>query len=197
MIPIYTASEEITVILNSINNGNRERLNVIIPLVYNELRRQAKQFLHGECENHTLQTTALINEAYIRLVEQENNEWENRAHFFGLAGNMMRRILVDYARAKQSEKRGGNNEDIPLDEAFSLMIETTDETKKLDLIMLDEALKKLALIDEQEAQIVELRYFSGLSVDETAEVLGISRSSVKRDWNMAKAWLRREMTPKN
>lgn len=193
MFPIAPASEEITALLDALNKGNREVLDSLIPLVYKELHHQAHRYLRGERADHTLQTTALINEAYLRLVEQKDVRWENRAHFFGLAANMMRRILVDYAKTKHRRKRGGGEADVPLEEALSVAVETTSEAAKIDLMMLDEALNKLALKDEQQARIVELRYFSGLTVEETAEVLNISTMTVKRDWNVAKAWLRREV----
>lgn len=196
MFPINTASEEITKILNTLNDDNREVLDTLVPLVYKELHMQAHRYLRSERANHTLQTTALINEAYLRLVEQKDMRWQNRAHFFGMAANMMRRILVDYAKTKYRAKRGGKDSDLPLEEILTVRIETTNEATKIDLIALDEALNKLAAEDEQEARIVELRYFSGLTIEETAEVLGISTMTVKRDWNAAKAWLRREMNPK-
>lgn len=182
--------------LNALNDGNREVLDSLIPLVYKELHTQARRYLRGERPNHTLQTTALINEAYLRLVEQKDVRWENRAHFFGLAANMMRRILVDYAKTKHRTKRGGKDAEVPLEEALSVTVETSNEATKIDLILLDEALNKLALKDERQARIVELRYFSGLTVEETAEVMDISTMTVKRDWNVAKAWLGREINPK-
>lgn len=200
MFPANTSDEEITGLLNVLNDGNRdEALNALIPFVYKELHRQAHRYLSGERSNHTLQTTALINEAYLRLVEQKDVRWQNRAHFFYLAANMMRRILVDYAKTKYRAKRGGKDADLPLEDAyaFAVAVETTNEATKIDLIVLDEALNKLALKDEQEARIVELRYFSGLTIEETAEVLGVSTMTVKRDWNVAKAWLRRELKPKD
>jgi RNA polymerase sigma factor (TIGR02999 family) len=197
MFPASTSDKEITGLLNALNDGNRdEALDALIPFVYKELHRQAHRYLSGERANHTLQTTALINEAYLRLVEQKDVRWQNRAHFFYLAANMMRRILVDYAKTKYRAKRGGKDVNLPLEEAFAVALETANEATKIDLIVLDEALNKLALKDEQEARIVELRYFSGLTVEETAEVLGISTMTVKRDWNVAKAWLRREINPK-
>ena len=197
MFPANTSDKEITALLNALNDDNRgEVLDSLIPFVYKELHVQAHRYLRGERANHTLQTTALINEAYLRLVEQKDVRWQNRAHFFGLAANMMRRILVDYAKTKYRAKRGGKDSDLPLEEALLVAVETTNEAAKIDLIVLDEALNKLALKDEQEARIVELRYFSGLTVEETAEVLGISTMTVKRDWNVAKAWLRREINPK-
>ena len=197
MFPANTPDKEITALLNALHDENRnEVLDALIPFVYKELHMQAHRYLRGERADHTLQTTALINEAYLRLVEQKDVHWQNRAHFFGLAANMMRRILVDYAKTKYRVKRGGKDAVLPLDEALLVAVETTNEATKIDLIVLDEALNKLALKDEQEARIVELRYFSGLTVEETAEVLGVSTMTVKRDWNVAKAWLRREMNPK-
>jgi RNA polymerase sigma factor (TIGR02999 family) len=196
MFPINTAPEEITKILNTLNDDNREVLDTLVPLIYKELHIQAHRYLRSERANHTLQTTALINEAYLRLVEQKDMRWQNRAHFFGMAANMMRRILVDYAKTKYRAKRGGRDLNLPFEEALSVKLEATSEATKLDLIALDEALNKLAVEDKQEARIVELRYFSGLTIEETAEVLGISTMTVKRDWNVAKAWLRREMNPK-
>ena len=187
-------SEEITVILRELNaDTSRDALDALLPLVYDELHRQAHRYLRGERSNHTLQTTALINEAYLRLIGQKSVEWQNRAHFFGLAANMMRRILVDYAKTKQRVKRGGADENLPLENALSIAAETTNEAVKIDLIALDSALDKLAAKDERLARIVELRYFSGLTVEETAEVLKISTMTVKRDWNVAKAWLHKEI----
>lgn len=188
-------SEEITVMLRALNaETNRETLDALLPLVYDELHRQAHRYLRGERRNHTLQTTALINEAYLRLIGQKSVEWQNRAHFFGLAANMMRRILVDYAKSKHRAKRGGNDEDGSLEDAFSVAAAATNEDVKIDLIALDVALDRLAVKDERLARIVELRYFSGLTVEETAEVLKISTMTVKRDWNVAKAWLHKEIT---
>ncbi|MET0753121.1 MAG: sigma-70 family RNA polymerase sigma factor [Pyrinomonadaceae bacterium] len=195
MFPVKSASEEITAMLHNLNEGKREVLDDLIPLVYRELHAQAHRYLRSERPNHTLQTTALINEAFLKLTEQKDVKWENRAHFFGLAANIMRRILVDYARAKHRVKRGGKETDLPLEDALSVSMETADEATKIDLILLDEALNKLAKKDLQQAQIVELRYFSGLTVEETAKVLSVSTMTVKRDWNTAKAWLRREIAP--
>jgi RNA polymerase sigma-70 factor (ECF subfamily) len=188
-------SEEITVILRSLNaETSRDSVDALLPLVYDELHRQAHRYLRGERRNHTLQTTALINEAYLRLVGQQSVEWQNRAHFFGLAANMMRRILVDYAKTKHRIKRGGTDKDLPLEDALSVAAETSSEKVKIDLIALDSALERLVAMDERLARIVELRYFSGLTVEETAEVLKISTMTVKRDWNVAKAWLHKEIT---
>jgi RNA polymerase sigma factor (TIGR02999 family) len=193
MSSLAAPSEEITALLHAWRDGNREVLEQLVPLVYKELHARAHRYLYGERPNHTLQATALINEAFLRLAGQKDVQWENRAHFFGLAANMMRRILVDYAKTRYRAKRGGKESDLPLEEAFSVALEETDEATKIDLIFLDDALNKLAAKDEQQARIVELRYFSGLTVEETAEVLDISSMTVKRDWNVAKAWLRREI----
>ncbi|HEX8247144.1 MAG TPA: sigma-70 family RNA polymerase sigma factor [Pyrinomonadaceae bacterium] len=183
--------EEITAMLRAWGDGHREALDALVPLVYDELHRQAHRFLRGERPNHTLQTSALINEAYLRLVGQKDVEWQNRTHFFGIAANMMRRILVDYAKTKQRVKRGGADENLPLEEALTVVAEITNEDTQIDLILLNEALNKLTALDERQARIVELRYFSGLTVEETAQVLDVSEMTVKRDWNVAKAWLRR------
>lgn len=160
-----------------------------MPLVYDELHRQASRYLRKERQGHTLQTTALINEAYLKLIDQRNVNWESRSHFFAIAAQAMRRILVDYARTTHRKKRGGGDIKVPLDDA---MLVAADETP-VDLIALDEALNKLAERDLQQARIVELRYFSGLSLEETADVLNVSRATVASDWNMAKVWLFREL----
>jgi RNA polymerase sigma factor (TIGR02999 family) len=172
------------------SDGNQEVLVDLLPLVYDELHRQAARYLRRERENHTLQATALINEAYLKLIDQRAVKWESRTHFFAIAANMMRRILVDYARSKNAEKRGGDYFILPLDEAH----EITGKEKSLDLIALDEALTRLAQLDERQARIVELRYFGDLTLEETAEALGISRTTVADDWAMARAWLHRELT---
>lgn len=161
-----------------------------MPLIYDELRRQAHRHLNRERPNHTLQTTALVHEAYLRLIEQTGVNWQNRAHFFGLAGQMMRRILVDYAGKRNREKRGGPHEALPLDETFVIAAAETE----VDLLALDEALNRLEEMDERQARVVELRYFSGLSIEDTAVVLAISPATVKREWNMARTWLRAELT---
>lgn len=183
-------TREITQILQEWSSGKREAFDKLMPLVYDELHRQAARYLRRERANHTLQTTALINEAYMKLIDQKQVAWESRTHFFALAANAMRQILVDYARKKYSQKRGGELEKLQLDE--SLTVAANEKT--VDLIALDEALKKLAEIDEQQTKIVELRYFSGLSLEETAEALHISRSTAAREWAMARAWLHRELT---
>ena len=181
---------DITQILQEWSDGKREALDELMPLVYEELRRQASNYLRRERPDHTLQTTALINEAYLKLVDQKNVKWQNRAHFFAIAAQAMRRILVDYARAKRREKRGGGAEKTSLEEVTMI---AAPENKSVDLIALDRALTRLAKLDEQKSRIVELRYFSGLSVGETAEVMNVSRNTVERHWTMAKAWLHREL----
>lgn len=183
---------EITAMLRAWGEGEHDASEELVRAVYQELRRQARYHLRHERANHTLQTTALINEAYIKLVEQRSVKWESRTHFFALAAEMMRRILVDHARAKFSQKRGGKEENLPLETAITVK---TDE-QEIDFIALDEALNRLKKVDVNQAKIIELRYFGGLSVEETAKVLGISKATVKRDWAMAKAWLRYELTRK-
>jgi RNA polymerase sigma factor (TIGR02999 family) len=180
---------EITRILQAWHGGDREALNQLIPFVYDELHRQAARYLRRERPNHSLQTTALINETYLRLVEQRNTRWQNRAHFFAIAAQLMRRILVDYARARTRVKRGGDDLRVPFDDALLRVVEKSD----VDLLALDEALTRLAEIDDQQSRIIELRYFSGMSIEETAEALGISPATVKRDWQMAKAWLHHQL----
>lgn len=178
----------ITQMLQQWSGGNHAVLDELMPIVYDELRRQASRYLRRERINHTLQTTALIHEAYLKLLGQEV-DWQNRSHFFGIAAQAMRRILVDHARQRHREKRGGNAENLPLDEA---MFVVSDENK-VDLVALDDALDRLARLDARQARIVELRFFSGLTNDETAEVLGVSNATVRNDWTMAKAWLKLEL----
>lgn len=184
------SSKQITLLLERWGNGDAEVLDDLMPLVYNELRRQAAGYLRRERSNHTLQPTALINEAYLKLINVRDVKWQNRSHFFAIAARVMRRILVDYARERKREKRGGAAENVPLDEALTIV----SQGKSVDLVALDEALNKLATFDERQAKVVELRYFSGLSIDETAEVLKVSDVTVRRDWNTAKAWLHQEIT---
>ncbi len=183
-------SNEITEILRQWGDGNQEALEILLPLVYDELHRQASRYLRRERPDHTLQTTALIHEAYLKLIDQRDVNWQNRAHFFGVASQAMRRILVDYAKSRHREKRGGIAENLPI-EAVTLAV---SGEKGVDLEALDEALKKLAEFDKRQMRIVELRYFSGLSIEETAEVLHISPTTVKKEWKLAKAWLYREIT---
>lgn len=181
--------QNVTQLLVGWGNGDKEALDKLVPLVYDELRRQAARYLRRERVGHTLQTTALIHEAYLRLIDQKNVHWQNRAHFFGIAAQLMRRILVDHARTKKRAKRGGSDVRVSFSEA-TLKAKAQD----LHIVALDEALERLAEIDEQQSRIVELRFFSGLTVEETAEVLSISRATVKRDWSVAKAWLHREIS---
>ena len=180
---------QMTQLLHDWSDGDREALDKLIPIVYEELRRQAARYLQRERPGHTLQTTALIHEAYLRLIDQKNVQWQNRAHFFGIAAQLMRRILVDHARSRQAAKRGGSDIKLPLEEAMIVA-----ERREVNLVALDEALDRLAAIDPQQSRVVELRFFSGLSVEETAEVLGVSTRTIKRDWNVAKAWLWREIS---
>jgi RNA polymerase sigma factor (TIGR02999 family) len=180
---------DITQMLIDWGNGDREALDRLIPVVYTELRRQAARHLRRERPGHTLQTTDLIHEAYLRLVDQRNVRWQNRAHFFAIAAQIMRRILVDHARRRHRAKRGGSGIALPLDEGLV----AAPEKSNVDLLALDEALERLEAIDFRQSQIVELRFFSGLSIEETAEVLGVSLTTVKDELQMAKAWLRREM----
>lgn len=182
-------AENITDLLVSYGRGDKESLDKLMPVVYDELRRQAARYLRREQPGHTLQTTALIHEAYVRLVDQRNVQWQNRAHFFGIAAQMMRRILVDHARTKKRAKRGGSDIKVSLDDA-----NVAAKGQDLDVVAVDEALTRLAKIDEQQSRVVELRFFSGLTVEETAEAMGISPATVKRDWSMAKAWLHRELS---
>ena len=181
--------QNITELLAGYGRGDKEALDQLMPVVYDELRRQAARYLRREQAGNTLQTTALIHEAYVRLVDQRNVQWQNRAHFFGIAAQLMRRILVDHARAKKRVKRGGSDVRVSLADA-TVAVKGQD----LDVVALDEALERLARIDEQQSRVVELRFFSGLTVEETAEVMGISKATVKRDWSMAKAWLHRELS---
>lgn len=184
-----TSQQNITQLLNYWGDGDREVLDKLIPIVYEELRRQAARYLRRERPGNTLQTTGLVHETYLRLVDQKHVHWQNRAHFFGIAAQLMRRILVDHVRRRKTAKRGGSAIKLTLDETIAM-----SKSKEIDLVSLDEALTRLAEIDEQQSRIVELRFFSGLSVEETAEVLRISDRTVKRDWQVAKIWLRREIS---
>jgi RNA polymerase sigma factor (TIGR02999 family) len=183
------ASHEITQLLKDWGDGDRSARDQLMPLVYEELRRMAHQHMRKERPGHTLQTSALVNEAFVRLVDQSNVKWQNRAHFFGIAAQMMRRILVDYARSRRYAKRGGGAPEISLDEAL-----TVSDERSSEVVALDEALTRFAGVDERKSQIVELRFFGGLSIEETAEVLAVSPGTIMRDWTLAKAWLRRELS---
>ncbi len=177
-------SGNITQLLQQFQAGNKDALDVVFPLVYDELRKLAASRLRSERSEHTLQATALVHEAYLRLIEQEKQTWQNRAHFFGLAAEMMRRILVNHAVKRNADKRFGNQTRLALDE----MIDFT-KGEDVNLVLLDEALNKLAEFDPQQAKIVELKFFGGLTNEEIAEVSGVSDSTVKREWRVAKAWL--------
>jgi RNA polymerase sigma factor (TIGR02999 family) len=181
-------SQEMTQLLLAWGDGDQAALEKLTPLVYAELHRLAKGYMFGEQPGHTLQTTALINEAYLRLIDWKNVRWQNRAHFFGVAAQVMRRILVDFARARHSIKRGGAAQQVSLDEAV-----TIHGTRSAEFIALDEAINSLAEIDRRKSQVVELRFFGGLTAKETAEVLKVSHRTVEREWNLARAWLYREL----
>jgi RNA polymerase sigma factor (TIGR02999 family) len=184
-------TDEISELLKCWNaNPSDDSAEALFKIVYDELRRQAHRYLQKERDGHTLQTTALVNEAYLKLVKQESVKWESRTHFFGIAATIMRRILIDYARTRHRARRGGASDDLPLDAALTVCASDAN----FDLLELDEVLNRLAEKDRHLAKIVELRFFSGLDVPETAQVLNISESTVKRDWSMAKAWLHRELT---
>ena len=184
-------ASEITEMLRDWSEYRRDDSDdVLLKLVYTELHRQAHRYLQKERSGHTLQTTALVHEAYLKLINQKSFAWESRSQFFAVAATIMRRILIDYAKTKHRVRRGGVHSDLPLENALTISVSKTD----FDLLALDEALNRLAAKEDHLAKIVELRFFSGLDVVETAEVLGISESTVKRDWQMAKAWLHRELT---
>ena len=183
-----TSQPQLTQLLKNWGNGDAAAHDELMAVVYEELHRLAHQYMKREHPGHTLQTSALVNEAFVKLVDQRNVEWQNRAHFFGIAAQVMRRILVDHARARQSAKRGGSSRPLSLDEALIV----SDE-RSAEVIALDEALRELAKFDERKSQIVELRFFGGLSIDETAEILQVSPGTVMRDWTLAKAWLRKQM----
>jgi len=180
----------ITQLLIEWSDGRREALDDLMPLVYADLRRVAAGYMRREDVGHALQPTALVHEAYVRLIDQKQVKWRNRAHFFGVAAGMMRRILVDHARRRRAEKRGGDWERVTLagDEV------ATEEPSAVDVLALNEALERLAAFDPQQERIVELRYFGGLTIEEAAEVVGISAATVVREWTIAKAWLRADLS---
>ncbi len=182
------SQREITDLLLAWSNGDPSALEQLIPLVYQELRRLARQYMRQERPGHTLQTTALVNEAYLRLIDSNRIHWKNRAHFFAVSAQMMRRILVEFARRRQRHKRGGEAPRVALDEVLMM-----SQEKDADLVALDDALCTLAGIDPRLSQVVELRFFGGLSVEETAEVLKVSPETVMRDWKTAKVWLLRQL----
>ncbi|MCB0742275.1 MAG: sigma-70 family RNA polymerase sigma factor [Ignavibacteriales bacterium] len=180
--------KNITQLLNSASGGDNFALDKILPLVYNELRKISSKYLRDEYRQHTLQTTELVHEAYLKLIGTQDLSWESRAHFYGIAAKSMRQILVDYARKRKSQKRGNGKTLFSLDEANIILGESEDQ-----LLNLNEALTKLEGLEERSCKIVELRFFSGLTIEETAEVLNVSVATVKRDWQFAKAWLYREI----
>lgn len=183
-------SENITQLLKSAQAGDRKSLDDFLPLVYDELKKIASYKLSLERKNHTLQATALVHEAYLRLIDQHSVDWKNRSHFFAIASEMMRRILVNYAEGHKAKKRGDGQTMISLDDAENLAFSDSE----VDLIFLDNALNELAKFDETQAKIVEMKFFGGLTNEEVAEVLGVSDSTVKREWRMARAWLTTKLT---
>jgi RNA polymerase sigma factor (TIGR02999 family) len=182
--------KEITQLLVAWKSGDQEALDKLMPLIYDELRRLAKHYMRGERAGHTLESVDLVNEAYLRLIDANNINWQNRAHFFGVAAQIMRNILVDHARKRVYAKRGGAGQQrLTLSKANRIA-----NKPDMDLVALDDALKDLASLNSQQTKIVELRFFGGLSIEETAEVLGIGHATVEREWKMARAWLRRELS---
>jgi len=182
---------DVTQLLSKWSSGDQSALDQLLPLVYGELHRLAAAYLRRERSNHTLQSTALVHEAFMRMVHQQDVQWKNRAHFFAICAQMIRRILVDYARSQHAEKRGSGAVKLALDDAMAVpQAPATD----VDLLGLNDALDRLAEMDERQSRIVELRFFAGLSIEETAEVLHLSPASIKREWQTARAWLFREMT---
>ncbi len=184
-----TSAQSVTQLLVEWSHGDQDALERLTPLVYGELRRLARRHLSRERSDHTLQSTALVHEAYLRLIDQRSVQWQNRAHFFGVAAQLIRRILIDYARAKQAGKRGSGACLLSLDEA----LDSPAGGRPLNIVALDDALEELAKIDPRQSRIVELRFFAGLTVEETAEVLNVSTPTVNREWAAAKAWLFREL----
>jgi RNA polymerase sigma-70 factor, ECF subfamily len=183
------STQQVTKLLQAWGQGQDAALDELLPVVHQELRRLARRYMFGERPGHTLQTTALVNEAYLRLVNAREVNWQNRAHFFALSAQLMRRILVDSARARGGQKRGGGIPKVTLDEAL-----IGPQEKGQDLVALDDALKALSGVDPRKSRVVELRFFGGLSVEETAEVLKVHPNTVLRDWRLAKMWLKREMS---
>jgi len=182
------SAPELTQLLQAWSAGDEKAFEELVPLVYAELHRTARRYMAGERSGHILQSTALIHEAYVRLIDLQKVDWKNRAHFYGMCAQLMRRILVDFARSRDYQKRGGALPHVSLDE----QLEVAREPMK-DLVALDDALKQLATVDERKSRVVELRFFGGLSVEETAEALKVSPETVMRDWKLAKVWLRREL----
>jgi len=190
MEQMSSSEEEVTALLRRWRDGDEAALNKLTPLVYDELHRLAHNYIRRERPGHTLQTTALVNEAYVRLVDQNSVDWQNRAHFFGVAAQVMRHILVDYARQQTAVKRGGGVGRFNLDEGLIVSKESAAE-----LVALDEALKALSNLYPRRSKVVELRYFGGLNNKEASEILNVSETTIERDWRFARAWLFREMRP--
>jgi RNA polymerase sigma factor (TIGR02999 family) len=186
---VEPGGHELTLLLTAWNQGDESALKEIVPLVYQELHRTAHRYMARERTSHTLQTTALVNEVFMRLVDFQKMTWQNRNHFFAICANLMRRVLVDFARSRRFLKRGGEAVHFPFDETLFVGLE-----RAAGLVALDDALNALAIVDERKSQVVELRFFGGLSVEETAEVLNVSVQTVMRDWRLAKAWLFRELS---
>jgi RNA polymerase sigma factor (TIGR02999 family) len=184
------AAPDVTQLLVNWSRGDQAALEQLMPLVYGELRRLAAAYLRRERSNHTLQSTALVHEAFMRMVSQQEVQWKNRAHFYGIAAQMIRRILVDYARSQRAEKRGAGAVKLELDEAMAVV----QSAPEINLLGLNDALERLAQLDERQSRVVELRFFAGLSIEETAEVMHLSPASIKREWQTARAWLYREMS---
>jgi RNA polymerase sigma-70 factor, ECF subfamily len=185
-------SHEVTGLLQAWSAGDEEALQKLVPLVYRQLHRAAQHYMAAERSGHSLQATALIHEVYLRLVDVRGIDWQNRTHFFAICARLMRRILTDFARSRNYQKRGGASPHVPFDE--SLLVSSEPDT---DLVALDDALTRLALVDERKSRVVELRFFGGLGVEETAEVLKVSNQTVMRDWRLAKAWLLRHLSKGN
>ena len=183
------SDSDVTILLAQVREGNREAANRLLPLIYSELRRMAGGLMQGERPGHTLQATALVHEAYLRMIGSQPSDWQNRAHFFAIAAHTMRQVLLDYARRRHAEKRGGlGARKVDIDAGLLIA-----EDKLEDVLALDEALERLALLDPQQSRLIELRFFAGLNVEEAAEVMGVSPITVKREWRSAKAWLHSQM----
>jgi RNA polymerase sigma factor (TIGR02999 family) len=183
-------THEITSLLKAWSDGSQKALDELLPTIYAELHRQASRHLRRERRDHTFQTTDLINEAYLKLINQQGIKWDSRTHFFAISARLMRQILIDHARSKKRQKRGGNSLNLPLNEEALVF----GNGENLDLLALDEVLHRLAEIDERQVRVVELKFFSGLTLEETAVALDISRTTVAQDWKIAKAWIHRELT---
>jgi RNA polymerase sigma-70 factor, ECF subfamily len=179
-----SSAHDITLLLSDLSRGDPQAASKLIPVVYEELRRLAASYMRRERPNHTLQATALVHEAYVKLLQQRSVDWQGRAHFFGIAAQLMRRILIDHARGQLRQKRGGEHQKISLDEALVF-----SEQQSAEMLAVDESLQRLEKVDPRQARVVELRFFGGMSVEETAEVLKVSAKTIKRDWSVARAWL--------